>query len=108
VPIFEFFGVDKQLKNAFGRQSHQKRHLPDRGAHGSMHVIDVNSRPPLQKENTQEENALAVNWKQRRDCPSAQAQDMGGIIVVDFIDNARFEEPPPVFQKLKTRWARTC
>ncbi len=52
-----------------------------------MHVIDVNSGHRVNKENTQEENALLVNIEAAKEIArQLRLRDMGGIIIVDFID----------------------
>ena len=53
----------------------------------AMHVIDVNSGNRTNKHDTQEENALEVNLQAAVEVArQLRLRDMGGIIVVDFID----------------------
>jgi ribonuclease G len=87
-PIYEHFGVDKQIKAQFGRTVN----LPG-GAYlivehtEALHVIDVNSGHRMNAQNNQETNALQVNIDAAKEIArQLRLRDMGGIIVVDFID----------------------
>jgi len=87
VPIFDQFGVTKQVKAAFGKTVN----LPS-GAYliiehtEALHVIDVNSGYKSVS-NNQEENALATNLEAAEEIArQLRLRDIGGIIVVDFID----------------------
>ncbi|MDD5569623.1 MAG: Rne/Rng family ribonuclease [Bacteroidales bacterium] len=87
-PIFEFFGVEKQIKNAFGRIVNLKG-----GAYiiiehtEALHVVDVNSGHRINSEHNQEANALEVNLDAATEIArQLRLRDLGGIIVVDFID----------------------
>jgi len=87
-PIFEHFSVDKQIKSAFGKNISFKG-----GAYliiehtEALHVIDVNSGHRINADNNQEANALEVNLEAAEEIArQLRLRDMGGIIVVDFID----------------------
>lgn len=87
-PIFDHFGVDKQMKALFGKTVTMKS-----GAYlivehtEALHVIDVNSGHRAKSENNQETNALEVNLEAAAEVArQLRLRDMGGIIVVDFID----------------------
>lgn len=87
-PIFEHFGVDKQIKNSFGKNISIKG-----GAYliiehtEALHVIDVNSGHRINADNNQEANALEVNLEAAEEIArQLRLRDIGGIIVVDFID----------------------
>jgi len=87
VPIFDQFGISKQVKAAFGKTVN----LPS-GAYliiehtEALHVIDVNSGYKSIS-NNQEENALATNLEAAEEIArQLRLRDIGGIIVVDFID----------------------
>ena len=87
IPIFDQFGVTKQVKAAFGKTVN----LPS-GAYliiehtEALHVIDVNSGYKSVS-NNQEENALATNLEAAEEIArQLRLRDIGGIIVVDFID----------------------
>ncbi|RMA65764.1 Rne/Rng family ribonuclease [Ulvibacter antarcticus] len=88
VPIFEKFGIERQIKTSFGRTVSGSK-----GAYlviehtEAMHVIDVNSGNRSNKSKTQEGTALEVNLIAATEVArQLRLRDMGGIIVVDFID----------------------
>lgn len=87
-PIFEHFGVEKQIKAAFGKTVN----LPG-GAYlvvehtEALHVVDVNSGNRVSNKENQEDNAVIVNKEAAREIArQLRLRDMGGIVVVDFID----------------------
>jgi len=86
--IFEHFGIEKQIKMLFGRTVS----LPNGGyliiEHTeALHVIDVNSGNKSNSESNQEETALKVNLDATREVArQMKLRDLGGIIVIDFID----------------------
>jgi len=86
-PIFDQFGITKQVKAAFGKTVN----LPS-GAYliiehtEALHVIDVNSGYKSVS-NNQEQNALETNMEAADEIArQLRLRDLGGIIVVDFID----------------------
>ena len=86
--IFEHFGVDRQIKSLFGRTVT----MPG-GAYliiehtEALHVIDVNSGGRVKSDQSQQQNALDVNLESAREIArQLRLRDMGGIIVIDFID----------------------
>jgi ribonuclease G len=89
VPIFENFGVDKQIKGLFG-----KTVTLSGGAYliiehtEALHVIDVNSGGRNKgAQDNQESSALAVNIAAAKEIArQLRMRDMGGIVVIDFID----------------------
>lgn len=110
VPIFDHFGVDKQIKAAFGKTVT----LPS-GAYlivehtEALHVIDVNSggRTKGGGEATQESNALQVNMDAATEIArQLRLRDMGGIIVVDFIDLHSTQNRKVLYDKIKTEMKR--
>jgi len=87
LPIFDNFGITKQVKAAFGKTVN----LPS-GAYliiehtEALHVIDVNSGYKSVS-NNQEQNALETNLEAAEEIArQLRLRDLGGIIVVDFID----------------------
>jgi ribonuclease G len=88
IPIFEYYGVEKQLRSSFGKNVTIKSGVYLVIEHTeALHVIDVNSGHRVNKENSQEENALLVNMEAAAEIArQLRLRDMGGIIVVDFID----------------------
>lgn len=88
VPIFDHFDVTKQIKGSFGRIVSLKQ-----GAYiiiehtEAMHVIDVNSGIRASNGVEQEENIFQVNlYAAEEIARQLRLRDMGGIIIVDFID----------------------
>ncbi len=86
-PVFDQFGVTKQVKASFGKTVN----LPS-GAYliiehtEALHVIDVNSGYKSVS-NNQEMNALETNMEAAAEIArQLRLRDLGGIIVVDFID----------------------
>jgi len=86
-PIFDQLGVTKQVKAAFGKTVN----LPS-GAYlivehtEALHVIDVNSGYKSVS-NNQEQNAFETNLEAAEEIArQLRLRDLGGIIVVDFID----------------------
>jgi ribonuclease G len=86
--LFEQVGIEKQLKMLFGRSVS----LPGGGylivEHTeALHVIDVNSGNKSNTEDDQEATALSVNREAAKEIArQLRLRDMGGIIVIDFID----------------------
>ena len=87
-PIFEKYGIERQIKTAFGKTVSMAR-----GAYlviehtEALHVVDVNSGNRSNKANSQEDTALEVNLISATEVArQLRLRDMGGIIVVDFID----------------------
>ena len=87
-PIFDYFNVTKQIKGFFGRVVTIKNGVYLIIEHTeAMHVIDVNSGHRVNKENSQEDNAFQVNIEAAKEIArQLRLRDMGGIIIVDFID----------------------
>src|SRR5580765_5372557 len=86
-PIFDSFGITKQVKSAFGKTVNLNS-----GAYliiehtEALHVIDVNSGYKSVS-NNQEQNALETNLEAAEEVArQLRLRDLGGIIVVDFID----------------------
>jgi len=104
VPIFEYHNVDKQIKSSFGKKVSMKS-----GAYliiehtEAMHVIDVNSGHRLKKELNQEAGALETNLVSAKEIVrQLRLRDMGGIIVIDFIDMVDKENRRKLYEFLKT------
>lgn len=101
--IFVHYGIDKQIKSLFGKTVSFKS-----GAYliiehtEALHVVDVNSGNRAQSVNNQEENALEVNLAAAEEIGrQLRLRDMGGIIVVDFIDMTVPTNRTKVFDKMK-------
>lgn len=103
VPIFEKFGLEKQIKASFGKTVSFKN-----GAYliiehtEALHVIDVNSGNRSKNVTDQETNALQVNLAAADEIArQLRLRDMGGIIVVDFIDMTNNEHKHKVYERMK-------
>lgn len=101
--IFEYYGVDKQLKASFGKTVSFKN-----GAYliiehtEAFHVIDVNSGNRSKAGIDQETNALEVNLAAADEIArQLRLRDMGGIIVVDFIDMHQAENRHKVYERMR-------
>ncbi|MBR6091232.1 MAG: Rne/Rng family ribonuclease [Bacteroidales bacterium] len=107
-PIFEHYGVARQIKGLFGRIVTIRNGVYLIIEHTeAMHVIDVNSGHRLNKENSQEENALAVNLESAVEIArQLRLRDMGGIIIVDFIDMHEAKHRKELFEKLQEEMAK--
>ncbi len=86
-PIFDHFDVNRQIKGSFGRVVTLKQ-----GAYlviehtEALHVIDVNSGIRV-KQTEQEGNSVEVNLAAADEIArQLRLRDMGGIVIVDFID----------------------
>ena len=102
VPIFDNFNVTKQIKASFGKTVNY--------AHGAyliiehteaMHVVDVNSGNRSRNENGQEATALETNLGAADELArQLRLRDMGGIIVVDFIDMNLAEDRQMLYERM--------
>lgn len=102
-PIFEHFGIERQIKAAFGRTVN----LPG-GAYlviehtEALHVIDVNSGNRTANTENQEQNALLINMEAAKEIArQLRLRDMGGIVVIDFIDMHKPQNRKELFDYLK-------
>ena len=102
VPIFDNYDVTKQLKSGFGKTVNYKH-----GAYliiehtEAMHVVDVNSGTRIKKENNQETNALETNLGAADELArQLRLRDMGGIIIVDFIDMKLPEDRQMLYERM--------
>jgi ribonuclease G len=100
--IFDHFGVERQIKTAFGTTVSMQK-----GAYlviehtEALHVIDVNSGNRSNKAKSQEQTALEVNLIASSEIArQLRLRDMGGIIVVDFIDLNTNENRKKLFEHL--------
>lgn len=103
LPLFDFYNIEKKIKELFGRNVTMSS-----GAYliidhtEAMHVVDVNSGNRRNKENSQEQNAFEVNMEAAEELArQLRLRDMGGIIVVDFIDMKESIHRKKLFNKLK-------
>ena len=102
-PIFDAFNITKQIKLSFGKTVSFKR-----GAYiiiehtEALHVIDVNSGNRSKAAPDQESNALEVNLRAADEIArQLRLRDMGGIIVIDFIDMAKSEHRQKLYEHMR-------
>ena len=102
VPIFDNFSVTKQIKTSLGRTVTYKH-----GAYliieqtEALHVVDVNSGNRSKSPEGQETNALDVNLGAADELArQLRLRDMGGIIVVDFIDMNLPENRQKLYERM--------
>ena len=102
VPIFDNFNITKQIKSSFGKTVNYKH-----GAYliiehtEAMHVVDVNSGTRTKAEKGQEGNALEVNLGAADELArQLRLRDMGGIIIVDFIDMNLAEDRQMLYERM--------
>ncbi|MBQ6651961.1 MAG: Rne/Rng family ribonuclease [Prevotella sp.] len=102
VPIFDNFNVTKQIKSGFGKTVNYKH-----GAYliiehtEAMHVVDVNSGTRTRSADGQEANALEVNLGAADELArQLRLRDMGGIIIVDFIDMKLAEDRQMLYERM--------
>ncbi len=103
VPVFDKFNITKQIKSSFGKTVSFKS-----GAYiiiehtEALHVIDVNSGNRSKASNDQETNALEVNLRAADEIArQLRLRDMGGIIVIDFIDMAKAVHRQKLFEHMR-------
>lgn len=102
-PIFDHFGITRQIKSSFGKTVSFKS-----GAYliiestEALHVIDVNSGNRSKAANDQETNALEVNMRAADEIArQLRLRDMGGIIVIDFIDMNKPEHRQKLYDHMR-------
>lgn len=110
IPLLEYYNVEKQLKQSFGKHVN----IPSsKGAYlviehtEALHVVDVNSGPNISSSGTNKEHALNVNKMASTEIArQLRLRDMGGIIVVDFIDMTNAEHRKELYEHLKEEMKR--
>jgi ribonuclease G len=107
-PIFDYYGIEKQIKASFGKTVSFKE-----GAYlivehtEAFHVIDVNSGNRAKVGLDQENNALDVNLAACKEIArQLRLRDMGGIIVIDFIDMHIATNRQKVYEQMKEEMAK--
>jgi ribonuclease G len=102
-PLFDAYGVTRQIKSLFGRTVNMST-----GAYliiehtEALHVIDVNSGNKTSVKGDQESNAVSVNLESAREIArQLRLRDIGGIITIDFIDMRKPENKKLVYQEIK-------
>ncbi|MEE9373718.1 MAG: Rne/Rng family ribonuclease [Saprospiraceae bacterium] len=101
-PLFDQFGISRQIKASFGKSPTMKS-----GAYlviehtEAMHVIDVNSGPKIKKTD-QETSAISVNLEAAEEIArQLRLRDLGGLIIIDFIDMRNAENKTKLVKVMK-------
>jgi ribonuclease G len=102
--LFEHYGIDRQIRGSFGKNVSIKGGIYIIIEHTeALHVIDVNSGHRMSSDNTQEINVLEVNLQAAVEIArQLRLRDMGGIIVIDFIDMRESEHRRELFERIAT------
>lgn len=101
-PIFDHFDVSRQIKHLFGKTVTYKS-----GAYlvieqtEAMHVVDVNSGNRSRGSKQQEDTAVDVNLSAAEEIArQMRLRDLGGIIIIDFIDMAQAANRQKLFEQM--------
>ena len=101
-PIFDNFDVSKQIMSLFSKYVSLKK-----GAYliiehtEALHVVDVNSGNRAKVDNDQERTAMDVNLAAAAEIArQLRLRDMGGIIVIDFIDLHKAQNKQALFDEM--------
>lgn len=106
--IFEFYGVEKQIRHSFGKivtiKSGIYLYIEKTEA---LYVVDVNSGPRASnKTDSLEDSALSVNLEACKEIArQLRLRDIGGIIVVDFIDMDKASNRKTLYKSLVAEMA---
>ncbi len=107
LPIFDNFNIEKQIKQSCGKTVSFKS-----GAYliiettEALNVIDVNSGNKSKTASNQENNALETNLAAADEIArQLRLRDMGGIVVVDFIDMQNAENRNKLYERMKEAMA---
>ncbi len=102
-PIFDHFNIEKQIKQSCGKTVSFKS-----GAYliiettEALNVIDVNSGNRAKSAESQEGTALEVNLAAADEIArQLRLRDMGGIVVVDFIDMQSSQHRQELYERMK-------
>lgn len=109
IPLLEYYNVEKQLKQSFGKYVN----IPaSKGAYlviehtEALHVIDVNSGNNMSSA-TNKTHALTVNKIAATEVArQLRLRDMGGIIVIDFIDMSEAEQRKELYEHFREEMNR--
>ena len=99
-PIFEQFGVLRDIRRAFGRIVTIRSGVYLYVEHTeAMHVIDVNSGNHFKAGTGQEDTALQVNLESAKEIVrQMRLRDLGGIVIIDFVDMQKAEHRKQLYE----------
>jgi ribonuclease G len=102
-PVFDRFNISRQLESAFARQVHLKS-----GGYividetEALVAIDVNTGRHKSSGKDQDSTILKVNLEAADEiCRQLRLRNMGGLIVLDFIDMKSRRDQQSVYQRIK-------
>ena len=103
LPVFDEFDVTRQIKGSFGKVVPLKK-----GAYlviehtEALNVVDVNSGTRVKKGVEQEDNIFEVNMHAADEISrQMRLRDLGGIVVVDFIDMDNAENRNKLYKHMQ-------
>lgn len=102
-PLFDYFGIEKSIRETYERTVR----LPSGGSividqTEAMHVIDVNSGRSSSGEAEQEKIAFKTNMEALKIvAKQLRLRDIGGMIIIDFIDMQLEENRKKIFNEMK-------
>lgn len=107
-PIFEQFGIQRDIRRAFGKivtiRSGVYLYIEHTEA---MHVIDVNSGNHIKAGSGQEDTALQVNIESAKEIArQLRLRDMGGIVIIDFVDMVKSEHRKQLYDVMTEEMKR--
>ncbi len=107
IPILDKFAVTRQIKSSMGKTVSCKSGVYIIIEHTeALHVIDVNSGHKSKMAEDQEENALLADMAAAEEIAhQMRLRDMGGIVVIDFIDLVKPEHREQLYQHMRTLMA---
>ena len=102
-PLFDHLDITRQIKGMFGKIVPFKRKSYMVIEHTeALHVIDINSGPRVKNADSQEDIAMEVNSNAVEVIArQLRLRDMGGIIVIDFIDLRKAENRNKLLAMMK-------
>jgi ribonuclease G len=102
-PIFETYSIDRQIKSSFGKTATMSS-----GAYiviestEALHVVDVNSGHKMSNA-AAEDSVLRVNVEAAEEIArQLRLRDIGGIIIIDFIDMKNPDHKKDLHQKMRS------
>lgn len=106
-PIFQSFEIEKQIKSSFGKTVNCGSGVYLVIEHTeALHSIDVNSGSRQNKSSDQETNAFNTNIEAAEEIArQLRLRDMGGLIVVDFVDLKSAKNKKELYDRLKNAMA---
>lgn len=107
-PIFEQMGVARDIRKAFGKIVTIRSGIYLYVEHTeAMHVIDVNSGNHVKMGTGQEDTALQVNIESAKEIArQLRLRDMGGIVIVDFVDMVKAENRKQLYDVMCQEMAK--